>query len=53
MAKIKRYHPSVKAARKYIDAEHPNDGLRIWKNKNGKQGRKFWIGTEFEWLNWY
>lgn len=57
--KIKRYHPTLKAAREYCAALPTGHGLRIYpiKKRNKETGRmntvRFWVGTEFEWLNRY
>lgn len=49
--RVKRYHPTLREARKYIASLPANMcGLKIWRIKN-KTGARFWVGSEFEWLN--
>lgn len=53
MPEIKRYHKTLREAKSYLASLTFSYGLRIWPLKNKKAKNKYWLGTEFEWLNKY
>ena len=49
--RVKRYHSTLREARKYIASLPANmHSLKIWRIKN-KTSERYWVGSEFEWLN--
>lgn len=51
-----RHFSTKKEAKKFIDEQCNNNGLKIFKKIKGQRNRikkPFVVGSEFEWLNLY